>query len=128
MLGESWTFEIPGPPVAKERPRRNNKTGTWYTPTKTQDAERHVAQCAMAAGLKLEPGVKYGVELYFYCSAHPRDLDNMVKLVLDGLGQYGKPDGWNDRQVEQMYQLVVSVKSAAEEKTIVRIGKRRRVP
>ncbi len=121
-LGVSWTFEIPGPPIPKERPRQNTKTGTWYTPTRTQKAEKHVMECAMVAGVRLIPKKPYGLEMYFYLSAHPRDLDNLVKLVMDGLGQLGEHDGWNDRQIVDLYTRIVSVKSAEEERTVVRVG------
>jgi len=126
-LGTAWTFEIPGPPVPKGRPRRNNKTGNWYTPTRTQDAERHVMECAMAAGVRLEPKKPYGIEMYFFLSARPRDIDNLGKLVMDSLGTLGKNDGWNDRQIVDMYARVVSVKSAQEEKTVVRVGEHRSI-
>ena len=114
----TWTFEIPGPPVAKERPRQNTKTGTWYTPQRTKDAERHVAECAMVAGVRMEPKKEYSIEIDLHMSAI-RDVDNCAKLVLDGL--QGMGDGWDDRHVRSLLVRRVSVRDGSEEKTVVRI-------
>ena len=35
------SFEVPGEPVAKERPRTNMATGVVYTPAKTKNYEAH---------------------------------------------------------------------------------------
>jgi len=113
-----WTFEIPGPPVAKERPRRA-PAGHFYTPTKTKQAEQHVAECAMAAGVHMKPKTLYAIEIDFYLSAWRRDMDNCEKLLLDGLQKLG--DGWDDRYLSGKVTRIVSVLDAGEEKTVVRL-------
>jgi Holliday junction resolvase RusA-like endonuclease len=89
----SYSFSVPGVPVAKGRPRLG-KGGHVYTPAKTRDAERAIASCAQLAGVKpLRGAVK--VSLRFYLS-RPKsaknddpmtkpDLDNLAKTVLDAL-------------------------------------------
>ena len=106
------TIEIPGKPVPKGRPRFMNQRPV--TPKETRAFETHVAQCCLAAKLKLEPGKPYSVEMDFYDDhtvvriydglgkARRADLDNLVKSVLDGIGKYGELDGWNDRQVTRL--------------------------
>ena len=116
-MTDNWTFEIPGPPVAKQRPRRG-PGGTWYTPKATHDAERHVAECAMVAGVRMEPKHEYSIEIDLHMSAI-RDVDNCAKLILDGL--QGMGDGWDDRHVRSLLVRRVSVRDGSEEKTVVRI-------
>lgn len=113
-------FTIPGPPIPKERPRRA-KDGHWYTPPRTVRAEEDVGYQAMAAGLKLEPEMRYGVDIEFHLSTLGRDIDNCAKLVLDGLGRMGKPSGWNDRQVVVLHSRIVAVADGREERTVVRV-------
>lgn len=111
-------FTIPGPPVAKQRPRRA-ADGHWYTPKKTVDAENHVAQCAMAAGLKLEPKKHYSLEIDLYLSSFRKDRDNQLKLIQDGLMRMGAD--WDDSQVHNLVIRTISVKDAGEEKAVVRV-------
>ena len=42
-------FEVPGEPVAKERPRTNMATGVVYTPAKTKNYEETVKWCYQMA-------------------------------------------------------------------------------
>ncbi len=114
------TFEIPGPPVPKGRPRRA-KDGHWYTPARTVRAEEDIACTAMAAGLKLEPEKRYSIEIKFYLSTLGRDIDNLQKLVLDGLGRMGKPNGWNDKQVVRLTARIVTVADGADEHSVVTV-------
>ena len=43
------SFEVPGEPVAKERPRTNMATGVVYTPAKTKNYEETVKWCYQMA-------------------------------------------------------------------------------
>ncbi len=92
------TFEIPGPPVPKGRPRVTRR-GT-FTPQKTKDYEQAVAAAAMVAyNLELgrrrdvgdhswewDPKSKYSVDCSFHFKKRPAcDGDNILKAVQDGL-------------------------------------------
>lgn len=88
---ESWfSFTLPGEPVSKSRARftgRGYKTRA-YTPEKTRAAEEQVAKRYREAGGRFEADkeVTFAVDLTFYNGTrHRRDVDNMIKLVLDGL-------------------------------------------
>ncbi len=87
------TFEIPGPPVPKGRPRVTRR-GT-FTPQKTKDYEQAVGEAAMVA-VKLASrcgccaewptGRKYAVHCVFNFKKNPAcDGDNILKAVQDGL-------------------------------------------
>lgn len=84
------TFTIPGEPASKARPRfdgRGSKART-YTPAKTKAAEAHVALRFREAGGRFEPDpeVTFRVSVTFHNGTRQRrDVDNMLKLVLDGL-------------------------------------------
>ncbi len=97
------TFEIPGPPVPKGRPRVTRR-GT-FTPQKTKDYEQAVGEAAMVAARRIEfemltvvngiladfpvawpTDAKYSVECDFYFKKNPAcDGDNCLKAVQDGL-------------------------------------------
>lgn len=111
-------FVVPGPPVSKQRPRRS-PSGNWYTPKKTVDYENLVAQCAIAAGLKLEPKKWYSLSIDFYLSSFRKDRDNQVKCVMDGLQRVG--DNWNDNQIADLYIRTIGVKDGSEEKAVVKV-------
>jgi len=111
-------FTIPGPPVPKQRPRRA-PDGHWYTPKRTTDYEEQVAWEAKIAGVKLEPGKRYNLEIDFHLSSYARDRDNLIKSIQDGLMRMG--DGWDDRQVWGLMVRTKSVRDASEEKAVVRV-------
>ena len=92
---------IDGRPQVKERPRVNRRTGTIYTPEKTTRAEERVAAHWVASkGPKYPKGTQLRIFLMFdedstAIVVEPfemlekvsirGDLDNYVKLVMDGL-------------------------------------------
>lgn len=85
-MSDIAVFSVPGEPVSKERPRVVN--GRTYTPTKTTSAEEKVAWCFLAAakGWKVDGDSKFGVDMTFWNKTrHRRDIDNLVKTVLDAL-------------------------------------------
>jgi len=114
------TFTVPGPPVAKGRPRRA-PDGHWYTPTRTREFEQRVAWSAIAAGVKLEQGVYYAMDVGLCLSNNRRDVDNIVKSVLDGLQQL--ETDFDDRQVVRLFVKVIPVREAEQEETVVTIKK-----
>jgi crossover junction endodeoxyribonuclease RusA len=97
-------FSIEGEPVSKARPRftgRGSKTRA-YTPEKTYEAEQRVAWKfrQAARGHTLNPDLTYGVVgVFFSGTRQRRDVDNMLKLLLDGLNKVAWPD---DEQVVEI--------------------------
>lgn len=103
------SFTIPGAPVAKGRPKFSVRGGfaKAYTPAKTRNAEKHIAECFKQAYPDFKMPVKGPIKLYvtFFmpiptslskkkqkelaavCAWHTKkpDLDNLVKLVNDAL-------------------------------------------
>lgn len=102
-------FVIPGEPVAKERPRRDKRTGRFYTPSKTQNFETVCSLCYgnkhYFDGNQLRVSILFKFEipkgyskknkekaLMGEIRPSKKDLDNCIKAVLDGLN--GK--AWKD--------------------------------
>ena len=82
-------FHVPGEPVSKARAKMrvhpDGKVST-YTPSGTAAAERAIAIVARAAGLRPSPRWDYSVVIAFrMASWQRRDIDNLIKLVLDAL-------------------------------------------
>lgn len=115
-LVKPLAFHIPGEPVPKGRPRFNSQTKKARTPDETRHAELAVRSYWMAAGsrkftgavelrlafLMPRPGTHFlsdGVSLSAAGKAapeHKTDVDNLVKLVMDGLNGCAWHD---DRQI-----------------------------
>lgn len=105
---------LPGEPLGKARPRVT-RHGT-YTPKATREAEARL-RAAWDAGhgaLETDPVSRFGLAVQFHrFHRHRRDLDNLVKLVLDALN--GAPGAWaDDHQVEA---LTASVRWVPREDT-----------
>lgn len=82
------SFALSEEPVSKQRPRFSKKNGKVYTPERTRFVEQRIGwtyrQAVGPQQLDAEQG--FGVYLGFFCgSGQRRDVDNMTKLVLDGL-------------------------------------------
>lgn len=83
-------FTVKGEPTSKARPRftKRGYKGQVYTPQRTLDAEAGVQAAFLKATKRkfLEPEAAYAVHIHFHNGTRQRrDIDNMVKLVLDGL-------------------------------------------
>lgn len=94
-------FTVDGEPVSKARPRFT-RTGRSFTPQKTADAEANMAQAFREAAPEFtpEPDRTYGVTaLFFHGTRQRRDVDNCIKLVLDGLNGVAWQD---DSQVSEV--------------------------
>jgi Holliday junction resolvase RusA-like endonuclease len=77
-------FTVDGEPMVKARPRMT-KTGHTYTPKTTVDAEKRVREAFEATGHDGFTG-SVGMELAFFQGTRARkDVDNLVKLILDSL-------------------------------------------
>jgi Holliday junction resolvase RusA-like endonuclease len=93
------TFVIPDQPIGKGRPRVVN--GHAYTPERTRTHEDKIALLArnamMLAGAEPFAG-PVSISIWFYLPNHQHeaDLDNYIKLVLDGCNGVIYAD---DRQV-----------------------------
>jgi len=110
-------FTVNGEPAAKERPRVTAR-GT-YTPDRTQAAEQVIGWMFRQAAPRHQPGpaTEYGVTALFLCGTRRRrDVDNMLKLVLDGLNGIAWLD---DAQVTEVSARKVTC--AAEARTEVTV-------
>jgi Holliday junction resolvase RusA-like endonuclease len=114
------TFIVPGRPTPKERPRRG-KAGNFYTPAKTRRYEEAVAYHAMATGLRLERGAQYRVTVHAYTYSHAQDADNIGKVIGDGLNRYGKPTGFDDRQIVSLLVHKHRVPEGGTERVVVTV-------
>lgn len=95
---------IGGDPTSKARARFTNygSPGRMYTPQKTRDAEKKVAQRFRQAAPNHEPDgdSAYGLAcIFFPATQQRRDVDNMLKLISDGLNGIAYDD---DSQVYEI--------------------------
>lgn len=91
---------VDGEPFAKERPRFGK--GRIYTPSKTKAAEQSVgwaAKLAMKGNPPMVGPVRVSVTAFSTAPAS-KDLDNIVKLALDGMNKIVWGD---DRQVIEIH-------------------------
>jgi Holliday junction resolvase RusA-like endonuclease len=98
-------LSIPGEPASKARPRFNGQQSTTraFTPAKTREAEEiigwHFRKACPGWGLP-DPAGQYGVIAKFFAGNHQRrDVDNMIKLVLDA---FNKVIWADDSQVSEV--------------------------
>ena len=107
-------FFVPGKVQGKARPRFSSKSGTVYTPGKTKSYERQIKEAYTAQhGFCFEGAVMVVIEAVFPIpKSWPRakkaeamagkltpgkpDIDNILKVVLDGLNDIAYED---DKQV-----------------------------
>jgi Holliday junction resolvase RusA-like endonuclease/endogenous inhibitor of DNA gyrase (YacG/DUF329 family) len=114
---------IPGEPASKARPRfdgRGSKTRA-YTPEKTKSAEAQVAWHFSRArpDWRADGQGHFGLMAVFFCeSRQRRDVDNMIKLLLDGLNKVV----WHDdvQVIEVSARKVVGVAPARTELLLYR--------
>lgn len=110
-------FQVTGKPQGKARPRFSYKTHVAYTPKSTKDYEQQIAEAYTQAGGKCLPADVYvgiSIEAFFQVpqswtkskkiavtmgtikpTVKP-DVDNIIKIVLDGLNGTAYAD---DKQV-----------------------------
>lgn len=131
-----YEFEVPGKIVGKGRPRLNTYTGTIYTPAKTKDYETLIEQYFLLKYPKfnlLEGRLKVEIIAFFTVPVNSKksekenmmknnispvkkpDIDNIVKVVLDGLNNFAFKDDI------QITKLDVEKKYGMEEKIYVKI-------
>lgn len=122
-------FTVEGEPSSKARPRFTTRGGkvAAYTPTKTINAQAAMAAEFLRANveeLTKTPDAEYGVVgLFFNGTRQRRDVDNMLKLILDGLNGIAWHD---DSQVVEVTGRKVHVVDKAHARTevlIYRLGR-----
>lgn len=116
-------FTVEGEPVSKARPRFT-RTGRSFTPQATVDAEHNMAAAFRAAATDHEvvDDLTYGVTaLFFHGTRQRRDVDNCLKLVLDGLNGQAWAD---DAQVTEVSgrKSLVHPSEARTEVVVYRVG------
>ncbi|BDZ40797.1 hypothetical protein GCM10025865_00960 [Paraoerskovia sediminicola] len=120
-------FRTDGEPVSKSRARftkRGSKVHT-YTPQHTKDAEAAVAlQFARNGGrLCADADVTFGVAATFYHGTRQRrDVDNMLKLILDGLNGVAWVDDNQVVEVAGRKAYIGRAGDAHTEVVIYRVG------
>lgn len=115
-------FTVAGEPISKARARftkRGSKT-VAYTPQKTLDGEASVKAAFLSVTHKIgtDANDAYAVRAHFYNGTRQRrDVDNMVKLILDGLNKVAWVD---DNQVLEIAARKSFV-TKAEARTVVQV-------
>lgn len=125
------TFATQGEPVSKARARFTGYGSKVraYTPEKTLTAEAAVAAAFRKVGGTFEPDkeVTFGVDITFHSGTRQRrDIDNMIKLILDGLNGVAWVD---DTQVMDVVarKRFVDRADARTEVTVYRVGRMSRL-
>ena len=128
---------VSGEPVGKQRPRFDARRGRVYTPKETRAREEEIEAIFRAAVGPTDPDAEwaFGIRAVFFVRNHQRkDVDNMLKVVLDGVNGVAFKDdaqvqevmGWksldplNPRTEFVVYRLHVIDKAAG---TCVQCGK-----
>lgn len=106
-------FKVLGKPRGKARPRFSSRSGAVYTPRETREYEKRIAMAYKLSGGKMLDGkVQVGILAAFKIpKSWPRrkkeeaeagkvipgkpDIDNILKVVLDGLNGYSYEDDKN---------------------------------
>lgn len=118
-------FQVTGEPISKSRARFTKRGSKMmaYTPQKTLDGEHGMASAFLAVADKSDDDeATYAVHAHFYNGTRQRrDVDNMVKLILDGLNNVAWPD---DNQVVEIAARKSFVKKAEArtEVEVYRVG------
>lgn len=119
-------FAVDGEPVSKARARFTGygSKGRAFTPEKTKQAEEAVAWQYRASGARglADAESAFGVVALFFCGTRQRrDVDNMLKLVLDGLNGVAWVDDSQVTEVSGRKQLVER-EEARTEILVYRVG------
>jgi Holliday junction resolvase RusA-like endonuclease len=118
-------FTLLGDPIPWARVGRS-RSGSSYLPTATRKAEEAIGWAYISAGGILLPG-PVSVIAYFFLSDRlsadpykdPRDVDNLLKTVLDGLQRVAYQ---NDRQVVLGIELKLRASALVKPQTRVLVA------
>lgn len=121
-MTSAYVFTVPGEPLGKARPRVT-KNGT-FTPKATAQAEARVVAAFLKAYGRVIPDVAHtwvlSVEFHRY-ERTVRDMDNLVKLVMDALNGHAYQD---DSQVEVFGMMTTHwVDHRDQAQTVVRLSR-----
>lgn len=108
--------QVAGEPMSKAR-ARFTKRGTTYTPERTRTAEERVrtAYLASVGRIERDADAAFRVEADFYCGTRQRrDVDNMLKLVLDALNGVAWPDDVQVLEVSGRKQFVAKAEARTD--------------
>jgi Holliday junction resolvase RusA-like endonuclease len=117
-------FTIPGEPVSKARARFTQK-GVVYTTSQNRSAERmvQVAFWAAAPTHQIAETDLFGVAAVFFAGTRQRrDVDNMLKLVLDGLNRVAWRDDVQVLEVSGKKRFVPNRADARTEVVVYRVA------
>lgn len=125
-------FTVTGEPVSKARARFTNYGSMVraYTPQRVKDAEQGIAWAFRAAGGRFEPDkeVTFAVEATFHnATRQRRDVDNMLKLVLDGLNGIAWVDDTQVVDILGRKRFVGEKDEACTEVAVYRVGHLERI-
>lgn len=111
-------FTVTGEPGCKARARNSGRGGRHYSPASNQVAEEGVGWAFRRAGGGRggpDGESSFGVYAVFFCrTGRRRDVDNMMKLLLDALNGIAWVD---DTQVEEISAKLL--RRSAEPRTVV---------
>lgn len=118
-------FSIPGEPMSKAR-ARTGRAGAWYSPEANKNAEAAVAwKFRQATAAPVDGASEFGlIALFFTATRQRRDVDNMIKLLLDGLNKVAWDDDSQVVEVSGRKQMVWEPEDASTEVAIYRLGLR----
>ncbi len=121
------TFIVPGEPASKSRPRFTTRWGRpqTYTPDATKRAEAGVGAVYLAACGNRPPDERhmFAMDVDFYCATGVRrDVDNMVKLILDSLNKIAWADDHQVVEVHAKKHFIEAVDDARTEVAIHTVG------
>lgn len=127
-------FTVSGDPVPKQRARvvrgKDGKTRA-FTPDKTKSALEQVAWSfrAAAGSYEPEPDATYGIfALFFMGNRQRKDVDNLLKTVLDALNGLAYADDSQVVEVSARKSMVLNDPSAARTEVVVyRVGDEERL-
>jgi Holliday junction resolvase RusA-like endonuclease len=112
----TYRFTAPGQPIPKGRPK-HMRNGHTYTPERTVNGEANMG-IAFRQGIvgygPPRPGF-FKLSCIFYVKRDDADIDNLIKLVMDGL----QGIAWiNDKQIKALGECEIRI-DRAQPRTIV---------
>lgn len=107
-----YRFFVPGSPVSTNDLYGHNRFGGFWKTKEAKEWEQAIGWGAKQAGVRVEEsrGVRLSI-LYCHHGRKRKDLDNIMKVVMDGLNGVAWRD---DRQIEELFVQPQSVAKDAQ--------------